>query len=66
MPKIIRRFMYTPFIWKSSAEGDELRDEVAHAIQKYLADGEYAESLKKYQAIVVGDFNNADLIYMNS
>lgn len=66
VPKIIRRFMYTPFIWKSSAEGDELRDEVAHAIQKYLADGEYAESLKNYQAIVVGDFNNADLIYMNS
>lgn len=64
-PKIIRRFMYTPFIWKSSAEGEALRDEAAHAIEKYLADGEYAESLKNYQAIVVGDFNNADLIYTN-
>ena len=63
VPKIIRRFIYTPFIWKSFTEGDALRDEVAHAIEKYLIEGEFAKSLKNYQAIVVGDFNNADMIY---
>lgn len=62
-PKIIRRFIYTPFIWKSSAEGEVLRDEAARAIEKYLNEGEFADSLKKYKAIVVGEFFNADVIY---
>ena len=66
IPEIIRMFMYTPFEWKSSAEGEELREEAAKVIERYLLEGEYAEALKKYQAVLVGNFNDADIVYIRT
>ena len=63
IPRIVERFVHTPFEWSSKTPVSDLKEEATVVIQKYLSEGEYSSSLKKYDAIMVGDFGDIDIIY---
>lgn len=62
-PKIVRRFFHTPYVWNSKTSVSGLREAAAEVILKYLSEGEHASLLKKYDAIMVGNFGDIDIIY---
>lgn len=49
------------YSWQQETEWQEILDITCNMIRKYLAEGTYAEDLKKYDAIAVG-FVDGDLV----
>ncbi|MGN1031105.1 MAG: hypothetical protein ACI4PQ_05825 [Butyricicoccaceae bacterium] len=43
-----------PFCWESDESADAVLDTAIDAIKAYLAEGSYADALKKYEAVGVG------------